>query len=979
MTDAARLRFLPWLRIGAVGLIANDDPLEGPLSSNAALEPWLRIAGHHAIRQPATLRGPGHVTALGPQTVVKTQPRDGVQDFEPNYFPFVELRAADLPWRFTPAAPGTNNQLRPWLVLIVVRQQKGVGLTPEPGVPLPILSIGPPAKPSVELPDLVDSAAWVHVQANIEPDKLIAEVGKDPTVALARLVCPRRLEKNTAWIACLVPAFDVGIQAGFGGDGAVADQARPAWDLADGALDQDTVRLPVYFSWTFSTGPDGDFEGLARRLEPDEGGAVLGRVDLDVTDPGAPLPPSPATKPVVADFVGALKSPAVTRGGLPETYAKWLSDALEPVIETGAQRPSVPPDAPQNYRPAHDDPIVAPPLYGSFQAGRYDIPDAAGDRRQAWMRPLNLQPDLRAVAGLGAAVVRANQGALMASAWAQAGSIRETRRALDGGQLAAEIGRSMARRVQSWDPGAVLQATQPVHPWIASPASSKPLAVDLRHGALPPGLVGAPFARATRPRTALGRRWGEKFSAGSAAESALAVTTEKFLAATSPAADAATRAVLDFARTSLPVGAWTHDPALEAEPTTNVEDSAVPKRATPGRAAVARPPAALAHPDLTGPISGKSFDGTITGVIQLLTEVNSVLRRGRRAPIPARPPLLDLSAAVGAIDAGLDPLPHIQAALIARIPALTGRLTPDGALPRKIMLQPLFADPLSWDLIRLNLNLLLPGIDALSNNRVTLLAIDDAFVAAFLVGANHEMSRELLWREFPTSRRNTFFHRFWDTGEEGPDDIGDIAGWRSPSLGGNLTGTASSDFSVVLLRADLLRRYPDAHIYLTRGTWQDDTVVPDPTRLEEPVLQGALDARTSFCGFAVSSDDLRGRRGGSARAQQCAGWFVTIEEPSAGPRMGLNMAAEDGSDLVTGAAGWQALSWGHLVATGGALADISHAVARKPLPPRTAATQDGLAWGHNAAHMAAITWRRPFRLYIHADRLLSDISSAAAS
>ena len=51
---------------------------------------------------------------------------------------------------------------------------------------------------------------------------------------------------------------------------------------------------------------------------------------------------------------------------------------------------------------------------------------------------------------------------------------------------------------------------------------------------------------------------------------------------------------------------------------------------------------------------------------------------------------------------------------------------------------------------------------------------------------------------------------------------------------------------------------------------------------------------------------------------------------------------------------------------------LHFAVARDPLPLPTVATYGGLTWGHNAAHMAAITWQQPFRLYIHADRLLAE-------
>jgi hypothetical protein len=283
------------------------------------------------------------------------------------------------------------------------------------------------------------------------------------------------------------------------------------------------------------------------------------------------------------------------------------------------------------------------------------------------------------------------------------------------------------------------------------------------------------------------------------------------------------------------------------------------------------------------------------------------------------------------------------------------------------VLHPVFTDPLYLDLVRMDPRLFLPGADRLAENRVALLNADDDFVAAFLAGANHEVARELVWREFPTLPSFTFFHRFWDGGT---DDTGEISGWTDPRLGGNLSGLSVGDLTVVLIRADLLRRYPDAHVYLTRGSWDGDTVVPDGAVYAEPVLRGALDRRTVFYGFPYTARALRGNRSGTDRTERTAGWYVTIEEPATGPRFGLDVPAEDGSDLSSGARHWNDLSWAHLVPPNGSLDDITHAVAGDPLPSRTPATLDSLTWGRNAAHMAAITWQRPYRVLIHADLLL---------
>ena len=115
---------------------------------------------------PASVRlyGPGDVTGLDPAQIVRCDPPPGTTRFEAGYMPQVQFARADLPWLFTPAAPGTaKTRLRPWLVLVAVRRQDGVRLAPNPGGPLPVLELAaPPA--AAELPDLSQSWAWAHAQ-----------------------------------------------------------------------------------------------------------------------------------------------------------------------------------------------------------------------------------------------------------------------------------------------------------------------------------------------------------------------------------------------------------------------------------------------------------------------------------------------------------------------------------------------------------------------------------------------------------------------------------------------------------------------------------------------------------------------------------------------------------------------------------------------------------------------------------------------
>ncbi len=86
---------------------------------------------------------------------------------------------------------------------------------------------------------------------------------------LSRLVCPRRLDDYTAYVACVVPTFEVGRQAGLGLS--TGDSLAPAWGTAPDDFDSgdpaSMVELPVYYSWSFATGEEGNFESLAHKLQ----------------------------------------------------------------------------------------------------------------------------------------------------------------------------------------------------------------------------------------------------------------------------------------------------------------------------------------------------------------------------------------------------------------------------------------------------------------------------------------------------------------------------------------------------------------------------------------------------------------------------------------------------------------------------------------------------------------------------------------
>ena len=215
------------------------------------------------------------------------EPAPGSTDLEPNYLPVVEFDRPDFPWLFTPAAATSGHQLRPWIVLVVVPRD-AVDLI-EPADRLAVAEV---ADAAAQLPDLTQSWAWAHGQIAGPGDPAELLRSGDPDRTLSRLLCPRKLAADTAYVAMVVPAFESGRLAGLAeltAPVASTDPLQPAWTAGTGA-----VKLPVYHRWEFRTGGDGDFEALAGRLvrarldQGAAGGAVLAVAGIP---PGLPLVP----------------------------------------------------------------------------------------------------------------------------------------------------------------------------------------------------------------------------------------------------------------------------------------------------------------------------------------------------------------------------------------------------------------------------------------------------------------------------------------------------------------------------------------------------------------------------------------------------------------------------------------------------------------------------------------------------------------
>src|SRR5688572_4139336 len=217
----AEYSFLPWLRRG----IANE--IKTPAGANSRASVTVKATIKSETEQvdatkEVQLVGAADITGIIRNMIVKTEPRNLVTDFEPNFLPFIEFYEEDFPWRYTPEPPSADHKLRPWLTLIVLKEDE-FKRENIPTTPLPAIFINKPHKDI--FPDEKEVWAWAHVHLNGKlnnnnhnPDHadLNSKLDLNPDRGFSRLLCPRKLDENTPYVGFLVPTFEVGRKAGLG-------------------------------------------------------------------------------------------------------------------------------------------------------------------------------------------------------------------------------------------------------------------------------------------------------------------------------------------------------------------------------------------------------------------------------------------------------------------------------------------------------------------------------------------------------------------------------------------------------------------------------------------------------------------------------------------------------------------------------------------------------------------------------------------
>ncbi|MFI0976332.1 hypothetical protein ACH4SP_04785 [Streptomyces sp. NPDC021093] len=817
-----------------------------------------------------------------------------------------------------------------------------------------------------------------------------------PDDACSRLMCPRRLRPDTAYEAFLVPAFETGRLAGLGLDPAGSPGAvYLAWGPPYAGRPA-SGQLPYYHRWQFTTGSTGDFESLVRLLRPQRPDPRVGRRDIDVhRSPGLGLPgiQTPAALGGVLPMGGALKVPQPA-GTPPDDAENWdnfhdrpppaatyphpFQQALAALLNLAdeyqrhapaaahAALEEVPLEGPPPATAA--DPLLTPSLYGRWHAltprllTRQDGTPVPSPENRNWVHRLNLDPRFRVAAQLGTKVVQARQEELMAGAWAQVGDVLAANARIRAAQLAREVGHVLqtkhldpatgtsAAALAAAPSGRSLRLTAPAHsrvtsatgtpsaatagtpsaaatgtPSAATPGTPSPAAAALNGRAekvavgfrvAASQVAGAPLSpamrRITRPRSRLMR--------------ALPFTPERPPDALVPRMDAASSPVTAVPAKTTPPGLVTaerlaaelHPGPPPADPVESLPHSPDFRLREIGDPVVPRPGA-------TDSPEAARFKGALRELYQARNVATSV---GRAVP-RAR---LEVAAATGAVLSGLRADTTVPRTLLGSV-ELPERLRPFADDFIEAMAYPVFDLPTYRALLDQSVDAFVPHLGLLPQNSITLLANNREFIESYLAGLNHEMARELLWREYPTDQRGTPFRQFWDprTAQLRPGestalrrercyDIPPVHTWPTTGrLGRNPNpppgGGPRKEDLVLVVRGELLKRYPTAAVYAQRAEWPPgkdglpdltqervpvtlpDEDRPPPSLVRLPLYEAKVEPDLTLLGFDLDADEARGA------PPTDAGWFFVLKERPGDPRFGVDDAAPTRVEV------WNDLSW----------------------------------------------------------------------
>ncbi len=666
------------------------------------------------------------------------------------------------------------------------------------------------------------------------------------------------------------------------------------------------------------------------------------------------------------------------------------------------QKPGVNPQpVPDPDNPPDPDPLITPPLYGRWHAAVDRLLTASNGtplpNNKNWIHELNLDPRFRVPAGFGTKVIQEKQEEYMNAAWEQVGDVVKANHFIRFAQLSHEaLFQWHSRQFQpllAQQPDKLMMLSAPVQKRVL--VQNATVFHSLKMSLVPPVAVSAQMRKMTRPRSRAVMQL--PFAAKNIQPATLVTRLNKgeIVAAppkTTPGGILTEQVLIEVTRPNpqpewlanllrkyawlplatlclavliavllllfMPAALWLALGAAAigglvylwrkmneikkelAQPEIFTETAQTPEQV---KKAPVSPDFRIADPtDSFRPKSGGTDSVEAVRFKTALTEMYAVDVAARAAAYQPPKQTLNLPLIASETVAILHPDKTVPRLLLDRIflpDRIRIRFNPD--LFDQIMEYPKFDLPMYDPLAKLSDEYFLPNINLIEQNSITLLETNQKFIESYMVGINHEMSRELLWREYPTDQRGSYFRQFWDVSaylpEAGEDltklkeklkDIPELHKWKLNSELGDHdnreVGGAKEEEVVLVIRGELLKKYPTAVIYAHKAQWQlkpngdiDNTKerdladIPDgkednPPRdiVKTPLYSAKIDPDIYFFGFDLTSEVVKGGDGTKPEDKNNPGWFFVIKERPGEPRFGLDIGGPNAVKHT-----WSDLAW----------------------------------------------------------------------
>jgi hypothetical protein len=651
---------------------------------------------------------------------------------------------------------------------------------------------------------------------------------------------------------------------------------------------------------------------------------------------------------------------------------------------------------------------VLPPIYGRWHAGRSTL---SPTDQQAWIDTLNLDPRHRTAAGLGAEVIREQQEELMASAWEQLGRIEEANDLFRRSQLGREISTRFHQRMEELPPGDLLRLAAPLHGRLRiRPDNGRPVSVAdylENQTRIPPAAVEPAFRRIIRPKGPVRKR--QKSKPGTQREMLFRLAEGRVEPAGPPRRPMGTKSLKSVRADSAFSGRAIHDKAgngIEDEfkalgPWVPTDEFKAQILQTLGK--VTRNPTVISKPA----VEEARLTAHIAEMNQALDPAHTILQR-LRARVSLRGDLAgqfddgaaqdrmdEIMAAPSFSEAMYDPLQKRSHELLLpavdKIPQNTiGLLKVNRRFLEAYMcgLNHEFASELVWRGFPTDqrgsyfrqfwdMSKYVPGESELSDllaawlekkgyDRIGEIPRKEKEALICRYAPNVEDIEEEIGKELEKcldeelgGLLEVLLHQVCL--EEKLKDITKLSDWHDHPLGGNQN--RQGEELCLVIRGDLLRRYPNTVIYAVEAELVDDkgSRVPalpeyfsDGARPGEPILPifwASLPPDLTFLGFPFGPKAVVGD------SEHQHGLFFIFEERASETRFGLDTSRDGPLSLEN-------LCWSDFVDGPG-----DYLEEDRPID----LTVDGRVWNtehSTSANRAWFTMQMPVRIAVHGEQLL---------